>query len=294
MTAEPTYLLGVGATKAGTTWLYNHLRAHPECHLRAIKELHYFDTIEDGSYQRQLKVQRRYLAKVRDNRARGVSNNTVSTRREGDVREWISVLKDRAENVPGYLAYLSGGRGARRLVADITPSYAMLPEARLRAMASMAADVRFLYLMRDPVARLWSNLRMAAARAGASEDNVQNLARQLLDQALDGQASGTVDRGDYIGAITRLRAAVPPGRLMITFQERLQTAEGLAEICVFLGITPVPADFTTRVLPGVPAEMTAEQISRVRTLLAPQYAFVARAFPDMPAAWRLNMAEGVA
>ena len=294
MIAEPTYLLGVGATKAGTTWLYNHLRAHPECHLRAIKELHYFDTIEDGSYQRQLKVQRRYLAKVRDNRARGVSNNTVSTRREGDVREWISVLKDRAENVPGYLAYLSGGRGARRLVADITPSYAMLPEARLRAMASMAADVRFLYLMRDPVARLWSNLRMAAARAGASEDNVQNLARQLLDQALDGQASGTVDRGDYIGAITRLRAAVPPGRLMITFQERLQTAEGLAEICVFLGITPVPADFTTRVLPGVPAEMTAEQISRVRTLLAPQYAFVARAFPDMPAAWRLNMAEGVA
>lgn len=35
--------LGIGAQKAGTTWLYENLRIHPELYLPAGKELHYFD-----------------------------------------------------------------------------------------------------------------------------------------------------------------------------------------------------------------------------------------------------------
>jgi hypothetical protein len=291
---EPTILLGVGATKAGTTWLYNHLRDHPDCHIRAIKELHYFDTVEDGSWQRQIKLTRRLLDKMAERRARGTARADVSLRRQGDVREWIGVLKERAENVPGYLAYLGNGRGERNLVADITPSYALLPEARLRTMAGMAADVRFLYLLRDPVSRLWSNLRMMAARAGAVAEGVQDAARAMLERILDGEGSGAVDRGDYAGAIRRLRAAVDPSRLMVAFQETVQTAPGLARLCAFLGIRTVEADFGVPVLAGVPAEMTPGQVVRLRAFLAPQYAFVAQEFSDLPAAWRRNMVEGVA
>jgi hypothetical protein len=36
--------LGIGAQKAGTTWLYENLRIHPELFLPKPKELHYFDT----------------------------------------------------------------------------------------------------------------------------------------------------------------------------------------------------------------------------------------------------------
>lgn len=35
--------LGIGAQKAGTTWLHDNLRCHPELFLPARKELHYFD-----------------------------------------------------------------------------------------------------------------------------------------------------------------------------------------------------------------------------------------------------------
>ncbi|MDB5657806.1 MAG: hypothetical protein JWS10_421 [Cypionkella sp.] len=34
MSKQPTLLFCVGATKAGTSWLYDHLFAHPECHFR--------------------------------------------------------------------------------------------------------------------------------------------------------------------------------------------------------------------------------------------------------------------
>lgn len=35
--------LGIGATKAGTTWLYQNLFAHPDIFMPTTKELHYFD-----------------------------------------------------------------------------------------------------------------------------------------------------------------------------------------------------------------------------------------------------------
>ena len=38
--------LCVGAAKAGTSWLHTQLQAHPECHFRSIKELHYFDALD--------------------------------------------------------------------------------------------------------------------------------------------------------------------------------------------------------------------------------------------------------
>ena len=36
----------VGATKAGTSWLYRALHDHPGCAVRAVKEMHYWDTFD--------------------------------------------------------------------------------------------------------------------------------------------------------------------------------------------------------------------------------------------------------
>ena len=33
----------IGAPKAGTTWIYKHLAAHPDVWIPLVKELHYFD-----------------------------------------------------------------------------------------------------------------------------------------------------------------------------------------------------------------------------------------------------------
>ena len=35
----------IGAQKAGTTWLYDNLRPHPEVWLPQVKEIHFFDTV---------------------------------------------------------------------------------------------------------------------------------------------------------------------------------------------------------------------------------------------------------
>ncbi len=43
------HFLGIGAQKAGTTWLYENLRRHPDVFMPEIKEVHYFDSNFDRS-----------------------------------------------------------------------------------------------------------------------------------------------------------------------------------------------------------------------------------------------------
>jgi hypothetical protein len=45
---QPTFQICTGATKAGTSWLCRYLLAHPDCHLRAIKERHFFNSADAG------------------------------------------------------------------------------------------------------------------------------------------------------------------------------------------------------------------------------------------------------
>ena len=42
MMTSPTFLV-IGAEKAGTTWLYDRLRRHPDIFMPDVKELHYFN-----------------------------------------------------------------------------------------------------------------------------------------------------------------------------------------------------------------------------------------------------------
>lgn len=290
MKQEPTVLFCVGATKAGTSWFYHHLAHHPDCHLRTIKELHYFDMLETGNfarYQKGLAAQDAALAALAAKRA---DKSGLDARRQ-DLADWLAVVERQREDIPAYLAYLNDGRDGRAVVADITPAYALLPEARLRQMARVATDVRFVYLLRDPVARLWSQARMVALRAVTNAADFPAKAIEQMSKILDGIANGKKDREDYVGALTRLAAAVPSQRLMVMFQDEMMTPPGLARLSGFLGISARPANFARRVLEGAPLALAADLRERARAVLRPQYDFVARQFPNLPESWHQNMCE---
>lgn len=285
MTQEPTILFGVGATKAGTTWLYDYLSTHPDCHLRSIKELHYFDALDTNRVDQQL--QSRYAAAGRllpSSRKSKVNDEA----RQTDLADWIDVLELPSENTAAYLGYLTAGQGDRRVVGDITPSYGLLSAERLQKMAAIAPDTRFVYLMRDPVARLWSHIRMVAGRTAG---NFPVKAREILRNIVNGETSSVTTRGDYAATVTRLQAAIDPSRLLVMFQETLMTMPGLTRLCSFLGIATQPADFSKRVHEGTPLAMTDEDHASARAYLRSQYDFVARQFSDIPDAWCKNMNE---
>ena len=48
-------LFCAGAVKAGTSWLYEYLRGHPETYLRSIKEMQFFNKLDEGALGARVK-----------------------------------------------------------------------------------------------------------------------------------------------------------------------------------------------------------------------------------------------
>ncbi len=295
MGSEPTILICVGATKAGTSWVYDHLAGHPDCYLRSVKELHYFDPPESGLSRMQARANAADITRMTARLAGANPGQSLHLlRRIADMAAWNAVLDRGSGDLEAYRGYLTEGRQGQRVVADVTPSYALLPVAALRRLVDVAADVRILYLMRDPVARLWSHVRMLAQREAKPGQDIAVLAEARMERALAGDDLYFGGRGDYRSSLDRLRAAFQPARLLAMFTEELMTAPGLARLWAWLGIGPGPVDFENRVHAGVRLPLLPTHRDRARSALREQYDYVAKAFPTLPSAWLDNMTGSVA
>ena len=152
----------------------------------------------------------------------------------------------------------------------MTPAYALLPEERLADMARMAPDVRFLYLLRDPVERLWSHVRMMAGRRDENGVVDADACAHILKRTLKGREDQIAMRSDYGGALKRLGAAVPKAKLLVEVFEDMVGANGLDRICDFLGIARFKGN-PAPVHEGTAVKMTAAQRREARAWLEPQY-----------------------
>lgn len=298
MSQEPTFLFCVGATKAGTSWLYQHLLAHEECHFRSIKELHYFTMTEPRQFERAIKVLDAKMAAMQARIDVAEAGKTKWLQRQlADLAEWRLVLERRATDLDAYRGFVTKGAEGARLVGDVTPAYALMPVERLRALLQVAADTRVLYLIRDPLARLWSHVRMIAARTAAAsgfERAAHDLVGRITSGDLSGEGQGIVDRGDYAAIIPKLETVFAGKKLMVQFQEELMTPAGVSRLSDFLGITPASAALEKRVHEGRALALDEGMKARALVWLRPQYDFVASRFPVLPEAWSRNMEKGFA
>jgi len=290
--AGAAVLFGLGATKAGTSWLYRYLAGHPDCHLRTVKELHFFDADAPEKLKFQLRQLQGRKVKLTQSLADALPVGGTEWRRIDrqlrDVEALLAVQRSRARS--DYMVYLTEGQGTKSLVADITPAYALLPEATLAEMAGLSARTRFVYLMRDPVARLWSHVRMLAARAAGRGAGVVAAVGEVFETVMAGRDPGVTDRGDYRAALERFDRAIPEGRLHVAFFEELFSGDTLARLCAFAGIAPVEGRYDRKVHEGVRVDMTAAQRARALAMLRPQYDYVAARMGRLPDPWAASLA----
>ncbi|MEM1159488.1 MAG: sulfotransferase domain-containing protein [Pseudomonadota bacterium] len=128
-----------------------------------------------------------------------------------------------ADAGPGQLC----GEGTNNYTSD-----ALFPHAARRLVAS-CPQVRLIYMVRDPVARIISHWIQVRADQG-------DVAPPSLDQAVREMPERFVVPSLYWRQLSRYRALVPDARIHIGFMEDLQAApevffDGLAD---FLGIAP--------------------------------------------------------
>lgn len=162
--AKPIFLLGLGNTKSGTTWLHHHLVNHPETafHLNLTKE---YNLIECGYAHRRRSAWNppkwRQLLRYRQwEWSRKLQGKPV-TSLDGNVLLGMPRRQFLAEFAQHGAMQSVFRRQSRRfaVVGDISPNSILQPPKKINAVIESLRedfDVRAVMMWRDPLARMES------------------------------------------------------------------------------------------------------------------------------------------
>jgi hypothetical protein len=150
--------IGIGAQKAGTTWLYHNLRNHPQIWIPR-KEVHYFDQrIKDTDFSVRSKILGKSEA---DKKWR----NQVSHWTKVHLRNfslpglwWVYKFYMRPPNDEWYASIFEPRRG--RIAGEITPNYSVLGKDVIAHVHELMPEAKIIFMMRNPIERAWSQAVM--------------------------------------------------------------------------------------------------------------------------------------
>lgn len=296
-----TLVFVIGAQKAGTTWLYAQLEKCAEAYLANPKELHYWDVVRPPYLTSFMKTTKERMAVPKSGdslkyRLSVIWNEELRKKAAAEKR-YLEVYRAPPFDHSKYLEYLGVGRRGVRLVADVTPSYALLGRSTFSEMLNCHDDVRFVFIMRDPVKRLWSGIQQrfrAKPRDGSM--NHADLERLFV---LASAAPEDPDRrrSNYPATMEELESVIPMNRIHYCFFEKLFDNDcGACErrkLADFVGIDAELLDPSTRIHQTrrrlEPSQHTTQV---VRENLDPIYQFIFERFgDDSPKAWWMKRSD---
>jgi hypothetical protein len=266
-----TFLLGVGCQKGGTTWLHDYLAGSPQVDPGFLKEYHLFDVLDlpGGAQFRELAT-----AKAR---------KALRLLDQGEPADAGPLRRAAFYADPElYFEYFAGllAHDGVRLTADITPAYAALSGARFAAIRAAFADrgiaVKVVFLLRDPVERIWSAERMFhRLHPEQAVEPVEDRVLRTFDNPFH------EERTRYQVTMAALEQAFDPDQIHYGFYETLFAPESLRGLCEFLGIDFVEPDLERRLNSSPKAiDLSEPTVRRIATHYGDVYAAMATRFGE--------------
>ena len=239
---KKNFILGLGAQKAGTTWLHANLMKSPNVDMGFRKEYHVFDAVfvKECDWAR-IEV----LNKISEK-----NNNNDLGRNSSD---YINIAKrlafiDNIENYFDYFDYLYLKNEEVVVVGDITPSYSLLSAEALKTikdgLESRGFDVHVVFLLRDPIERVWSSLRMQRRNNSRRGENFNTSEEEALLEHV--KKSDVISRTQYNVTMDNIEKVFDQSKILFDFYERIVSEKGIATVEKFLSINIPEPDFKTR------------------------------------------------
>ena len=153
---KKNFILGVGCQKGGTTWLHSQLEKSSNVDMGFTKEYHVFDAL-------YVPECRGFLNRKLDS-LKNTPHDIESLSKKSQLLMHLNFYLN-TQNYFDYFDYLwHKGVPDITTVGDITPSYSTLPVTAFREIKSgleaKGFNIKVVFLMRDPIERCWSMLRM--------------------------------------------------------------------------------------------------------------------------------------
>lgn len=269
-----TYLLGVGAQKAGTTWLYEYLWDHPQVAMSPVKEMHFWGYRDCDPWKWPVTHFRRKLRRRQELDAKaGVERDYAP------LRERIRMAGDLALYRRFFRRQIRDGH---TVFGEITPAYCHLPPEEFAFINRQFAQVKVIYLLRNPADRHWSQMRFSEGAEAVEE----------LEAAIDRTLANPkyAERNNYDRTLANLARAFRPEQVHIDFYETLFTPQAVTRLCTFLGIADRPADFTRTANVSVKMPLAPARRATIVRALRDQYVAVDDHFDgQIPQSWHDDM-----
>ncbi|QHQ34878.1 sulfotransferase [Algicella marina] len=286
-TKSPRLLFCIGAQKAGTTWLYKHLDQYPQVHFHRVKELQFFtnirptrnDPAKETTPEANLVRVRTRITQAETRLKANPGRKWLPARIEVD-REIVEYLKEDRSFVDIVSATAAPGT---EVIADMSPEYSLFDAATYAELAGLAEDVRFIFLMRDPIERAWSQVRFSS-RVNNTEP--AEIVKRVLARPDHRFTNEFISRSRYDLTIAELEKAVPAERIYYGFYETFFQEETIHELTEFMGLPQMEADVNKRVFGSKPEVIDPDFRKLAAEKLAPVYeAMQAKFGAALPESW---------
>lgn len=263
---KPLFILGMGAPKAGTTWLHRTLNKQTNVNLGFTKEYHVWDYL----FSDECKVFKAPLGKP--------DNASAAMRR---------LMQESPQIYAKYFQSLISSDV--NTTGDITPSYSMINESGLKKISSTIKDAGFdikvVFLMRDPVERIWSTVRMEKRnRLKRGENLDSNFLHSRVTQIISTKA--VIARSDYKTTVQNITKVFSEDEIHFALYEKLFDKKGLNALQDFLGFELKNVNFSERVNASEYEPISEEVNKMLMEVLSPQYKFCNDRFEDTKEVWR--------
>jgi hypothetical protein len=146
-----------------------------------------------------------------------------------------------------------------------------------------------VFLMRDPVARLWSGVKHRLRVSGVAPEAQQEKADAALREALEDDPHMARRRSDYAALMGKLDQAARPDQVLYLFYETLFSQESFDAVTRFLDLAPLKAIPDRKVNARSPQNITPDPdlLKAARVALEDTYRMAADRFGEqLPAQWR--------
>lgn len=217
--ADRTFVLGVGAQKAGTTWLRSYIENNKNARMGVVKEHHVWDAVYSPLCKNH-KLHRSQLS-------------------EFTLEQY---LRYHMQELPGfYEGYFNSILNVGyEITGDITPSYSALTENDFYRVKNKikvtGAKIKCVFIMRDPVERCWSSVRHAMQDSEKVFDEQEYLIKQELYLRRQYSDEQFQFRTRYEIVCERLRKVFTEEELYFGFYETMFQDNELERLSEFLGV----------------------------------------------------------
>ena len=221
--------IGIGATKAGTTWLFDRLRDLNQFRLTPIKELHYFDrgkeyymspmTVEITKFKNRVFFDWKWYKRFAKDIGRTIFQYP-------SFYDFKMVLKWHTLNYSDSAYASMFPETDTKISGEITPAYSFLKPKDISRMFSINNDLKIVFLLRDPIERAWSHIRYRKPSVLGSFEEIKNFINSE-EQVL---------RGNYIKTMKEYSSIFPEENILICFYDAIKNKpqELLSQTVIFL------------------------------------------------------------